>query len=1262
MRRPRSLLLLPFLTSLIPATLISAREVSWRVSNLTLELTDFVPACAESCFLSFLQANYGLERGAKIPSLVELCSTDGDTGFTLGEGAVQCIVAERSIDNCADKDANSSVIYSAHQMCANQPDAITPTHGVLTATLVRPPQGGGAISYPAPSRTTHTWRFPKTTSLPTTLVVDTGSSTSTAASSTTEADSTLRTSRTSTGTQSASETSTPATSAVAAANSGKPLTPLQKAGIAVGVIGFAIIVVGFLLLFRLYRAKKKRQHAPLSGTPPRRDSWGYRFDKNHGRSASTGGEQPPPWITNPAHPPQNPNGSSTMPIPPVTSTARAMPPVTTATASVVPAAAARALASTGRPTNPPAPPRAYNRTSWRPSTIGLAISPAASKNNAPATPISRPLSRLLPAKPLLALAIPKKSSSTLPTKHADVPPSKNQSETPPSPKYTRVASHPPVLPKLLIPHRHDDFLNMTKTTNKPRESTMTEFEEDGRESSSISPEGQIWRPPSAAPQSAAATYYVADKHGNWVLGDTYRISQAAELEGTTPLSAYPKMATSMTILPIVSTQPNADPAPAPAPAPLNLSSVRAARRSSSAPYPPPLAAKQSIRVVTEPPLKLQDAQEHVVPRALFSGSNSASARGTSAAERNLTRPRAPSADSGVTTIATSSSSSSSLSGTDSDLSLPNVQPINLSPVAESPRSGNGRSPVSYPKIPGRETGPTGTTPAVLVPPPRMPILYKPSGQNARSASSRVEGANSSSVPAPLNTASTRNMDHDADANANADAAMKVTPRKEPKLPTIVPLIPTTTVASPPNQPPSSVSSSQRLRKPTQDPSLLRTGSPTLRIVRPSPAPEDDRAMLPSAHPGNTLAQSVQPTQKQPAQLQPSPFPAGQQPQQPQQHQQQQRQQQLNQHLYQHQHQQRPYETRLQQPPQPQAMPVQQIDAQNEPPRPQQQQQQQQQHPLPPTQQDQQHSRKPTSNWIPGLPAHPHPQRRPQHTSTLWLPPQARSNRKIETEPEHHQLTPRRAQLHLQAPAASLETEAQPESHLYFQPQPQPHINPREPDEHTLRIQAQPQPQPRPQLHQSHVVPSQHQHQNPTSFRARQQHQHLQPPQSRPHPPPPQHHNHQYPIHPPQQRAYVPYANPRPYPNQHPTQNLSHHYPPFYPQSRPPAHPQPQPHLPGQQDYHQHPPVPQMLPTTLLAKRLGRDRAVNMSISTNNLSSSSLSSNQPNNWHRGSSGLMYLSPEAITPQQGQSGDLPSTPTWLPTLTPTRRGADLYLNVK
>lgn len=82
-------------------------------------------------------------------------------------------------------------------------------------------------------------------------------------------------------------------------------------------------------------------------------------------------------------------------------------------------------------------------------------------------------------------------------------------------------------------------------------------------------------------------------------------------------------------------------------------------------------------------------------------------------------------------------------------------------------------------------------------------------------------------------------------------------------------------------------------------------------------------------------------------------------------------------------------------------------------------------------------------------------------------------------------------------------------------------------------------------------------------------------------------------------------------------------------------------------------------SSLLAKRIGNEKAAALSLENNQ-------KRAPAAWRRhGPGGL--LSPEMagmMSPgARGlNTGDLPATPTWLPKLTPTRRGDDLFLNVQ
>lgn len=65
------------------------------------ELSNIIPECAEPCLQSFLEVNYQGSRCGSSPSLSCLCSSRGTLGFTLGEGAVQCIQAEKRFGTCS---------------------------------------------------------------------------------------------------------------------------------------------------------------------------------------------------------------------------------------------------------------------------------------------------------------------------------------------------------------------------------------------------------------------------------------------------------------------------------------------------------------------------------------------------------------------------------------------------------------------------------------------------------------------------------------------------------------------------------------------------------------------------------------------------------------------------------------------------------------------------------------------------------------------------------------------------------------------------------------------------------------------------------------------------------------------------------------------------------------------------------------------------------------------------------------------------------
>ncbi|KJZ70181.1 hypothetical protein HIM_10441 [Hirsutella minnesotensis 3608] len=398
------------------------------------DISPFVPACAQGCFLSFLAFNYGTRGhdGEVVPPLAWLCSTRGD--YTVGEGAVQCLTAEKSVGSCSQEEGSgefclvavmdegtrgtdwvdaASAIYRAHQMCSGLPRAIRSTHAVITGSSRRPWSFllSGEVapchsdSFPPPLNTHAKTRtaLPPSRSTSRPLVASTTASTSSATRGSTlgssAADTRFRPSATESWTATGVPIGVEEGGEDKKAESGGSLTARQKAGISVSIVGLASLAVGIIILFRLYRRRQdKRCRSDSTEALRMRDTWGYKFDKGGG-GGGVGGSGGNSWLAQ-----------------------RACPQVRLVQAS------------------PPSPPRR-----------------------------SRPL-------PLAPLQIPDQCCAQAAAGPCD---------------------------------------------------SMPEFEEDGR-ASSLSPEGQIWLLPSAVPQSTA-TYYVSDKHGNWVLGGPRRGSHVVEM-------------------------------------------------------------------------------------------------------------------------------------------------------------------------------------------------------------------------------------------------------------------------------------------------------------------------------------------------------------------------------------------------------------------------------------------------------------------------------------------------------------------------------------------------------------------------------------------------------------------------------------------------------------------------------------------------------------------------------------------------------------
>ena len=66
-------------------------------------IDSFVPSCAAQCFDSFLNISYADHPPR---TLQALCPRLGANGFTIGEAAVQCLVAERAAGACSRQVAS----------------------------------------------------------------------------------------------------------------------------------------------------------------------------------------------------------------------------------------------------------------------------------------------------------------------------------------------------------------------------------------------------------------------------------------------------------------------------------------------------------------------------------------------------------------------------------------------------------------------------------------------------------------------------------------------------------------------------------------------------------------------------------------------------------------------------------------------------------------------------------------------------------------------------------------------------------------------------------------------------------------------------------------------------------------------------------------------------------------------------------------------------------------------------------------------------
>jgi len=78
-----------------------------QTNNITDEILNFVPPCAQDCFRTFISANFNSRICGNSPSLQCLCRQIGSSKYTIGEGGVSCIVGESRFGSCNGRDATS---------------------------------------------------------------------------------------------------------------------------------------------------------------------------------------------------------------------------------------------------------------------------------------------------------------------------------------------------------------------------------------------------------------------------------------------------------------------------------------------------------------------------------------------------------------------------------------------------------------------------------------------------------------------------------------------------------------------------------------------------------------------------------------------------------------------------------------------------------------------------------------------------------------------------------------------------------------------------------------------------------------------------------------------------------------------------------------------------------------------------------------------------------------------------------------------------
>ena len=244
-------------------------------------LSELIPICAQDCLENFIAGSFPTSTCPDQQDLACLCTSESESGFTIGEGALQCVASE-----CINPQI--SEFAASYDICAGIPNSVPMTHGTLTATMATPSpilvSYGNTISTTEGSGSSLSaswWSFSSTTSIsspdsPSTPLssMPTGLLTATGSPSIVTTDMPISfTGWVPSPPASTSISNTPTTlslgstlTAAAASSLTTPqpmLTTAQIAGVAVA--GSATAAVAFGLLFFLFCVKKKQENKRNSG-------------------------------------------------------------------------------------------------------------------------------------------------------------------------------------------------------------------------------------------------------------------------------------------------------------------------------------------------------------------------------------------------------------------------------------------------------------------------------------------------------------------------------------------------------------------------------------------------------------------------------------------------------------------------------------------------------------------------------------------------------------------------------------------------------------------------------------------------------------------------------------------------------------------------------------------------------------------------------------------------------------------------------------